>query len=308
MPSSLARHRSALVLAGVASLLPAASASAATTTLIQYPVSVDVSMRVNVDTTFESISKCTPGENGSVTYTYDYESDKAGTKGKVGNATLSLTNGQGGTGFSLGEAGGAVERGKAGAWEISFDDCLPDTNVEAPAGVSSPTCKPIKGRVEAAILLDAVSEDADGLVPLTGGDGKLVVRRKGGGGQKLGCLRLFQSTKPAADQPFDFGMGLSTFGDPRATDTFTIKLPALGAALSKLTSKKKNRISYKFSAGGPCYAMTGNTRSAQLFAASENTSGNIGPVFGIPRFERCAVDGDGVVVITRRGPVSKRTF
>lgn len=301
-------HRSliAALLVGAGTLL-AASPAQAKTTLIQYPVSVDVSMRVNVETTFESIRKCTPGENGSVNYTYDYESDKAGTKGKVGNATLSLTNGEGGTGFSLGEAGGAVERGKAGGWEISFDDCLPDTDVQAPEGVSSPTCKPIAGRVEAAILLDPAEDTPEGLTPLTGGDGKLVVRRKGGGNQKLGCLRLFQNTKPAADQPFDFGMGLSTFGDPRATDTFTIKLPALGAALAKVTSKKKNRVSYRFSAGGPCYAMTGTTGNARAYAADES-SGNIGPVFGIPQFERCAVSGTGTVVITRRGAISKRSF
>ncbi len=264
-------------------------------------------MRINVETTFESIRKCTPGENGSVNYTYDYESDKAGTKGKVGNATLSLTNGQGGTGFSQGEAGGAVERGKASAWEISFDDCLPDTDVQAPDGVSSPTCNATKGRVEAAILLEPAEDTSDGLTPLTGGDGKLVVRRKGGGNQKLSCLRLFQNTKPAADQPFDVGMGLSTFGDPRATDTFTIKLPALGAALSKVTSKKKNRISYRFSAGGPCYAMTGTTGNARTYAAAQS-SGNIGPVFGIPQFERCAVSGTGTVVITRRGAITKRSF
>ncbi len=303
---SLSRRVVALA-AGAAGLLGVAPAAQAKTTLVQYPVTVDVSMRVSVDTTFESISKCTPGENGSVNYTYDYESDKAGTKGKVGNATLSLTNGGGGTGFSQGEAGGAVERGKAGAWEISLDDCNADTDVQAPDGVSSPTCTPIKGRVEAAILLDPAEDDEDGLTPLTGGDGKLVVRRKGGGGQKLGCLRLFQNTKPAADQPFDFGMGLSTFGNAQGTDTFTIKLPALGAALAKVTSKKKNRISYNFSAGGPCYAMTGNTKNARTYAAAQS-SGNIGPVFGIPRFERCAVSGAGTVVITRRGPVTKRSF
>lgn len=292
----------------VASLFVSVCAAQAKTTLIQYPVSVDVSMRVSVDTTFESIRKCTPGENGSVSYTYDYESDKAGTKGKVGNATLSLTNGEGGTGFSLGEAGGAVERGKVGGWEMSLDDCLPETDVQAPEGVSSPSCNAIKGRVEAALLLEVAADTPEGLTPLTGGDGKLVVRRKGGGGQKLACLRLFQNTKPAAEQPFDLGMGLSTFGNPRATDTFTIKLPALGAALAKVTSKKKNRVSYRFSAGGPCYAMTGTTGNARTYAAAAQSAGHIGPVFGIPQFERCAVSGDGTVVITRRGAVTKRSF
>lgn len=302
----LSRRRTVSLLVCVGTLLAAGTAEAKTT-LIQYPVTVDVSMRVNVETTFESIRKCTPGENGSVNYTYDYESDKAGTKGKVGNATLSLTNGEGGTGFSLGEAGGAVERGKVGGWEMSLDDCLPDTDVQAPDGVSSPTCNAIKGRVEAAILLDAAADTPEGLTPLTGGDGKLVVRRKGGGGQKRACLRLFQNTTPAADQPFELGMGLSTFGDPRATDTFTIKLPALGAALAKVTSKKKNRVSYRFSAGGPCYAMTGTTGNARTYAAAQS-GGNIGPVFGIPQLERCVVSGDGTVVITRRGAISKRSF
>lgn len=299
--------RSLVLLGAAVSSLVGASPAAAKTTLVQYPVSVDVSMKVTVDETFESIDKCTPGEKGSVSYSYDFESDKAGTKGKVGNATLSLTNGAGGSGFSLGEAGGAVERGKAGSWELSLDDCVQGSNVQAPAGVESPSCKVLKGRVEAAILLEPAGDTEDGLTPLTGGDGKLVIRRKGGGAQKMSCVRLFQNTKPAADQPFDFGLGLSAIGGSKgASDTFTIKLPALGAALAKITSKRKNRLSYRFSAGGPCYAMTGTTGSARLFA--QESSGNVGVVFGIPRYETCAVKGDGVVVVTRRGPVSKRSF
>ncbi|MEH3053052.1 MAG: hypothetical protein PGN13_03455 [Patulibacter minatonensis] len=289
-------------------LVAAGPASAAKQTLVQYPVSIDVSMRVTVTEQFESIQKCTPGENGSVTYTYDFESDRAGTKGKVGNAKVSLLNGEGGSGWSMGEAGGAVERGKAGSWEFSLDDCVDGDDVKLPEGVSSPQCKTLKGRVKAAILIDPASGD-DELAPLDG-PGKLSLTRSGGGAQNRSCVRLIQNVKQVDDTDFDLSMGLSTFDQAAKAgqgDTFTIALPNLRSSLMKISGGGGTRFAHRFNVSGPCYAITGKTNKAQRSLFDDST-GNIGPVFGIPRFETCSVQGQGVVIVTRRGRVTKQSF
>lgn len=297
----------ALTCSAMLALAQAASAG----TLVQAPITIDVSMRVTVDETFESIDKCTPGENGKVSYTYDYESDTAGVKGGIASTKLSLVNGEGGSGYSVGEKNGAVETGKAGAWELSLDDCNSDTDVQAPGGVSSPTCKGLKGKVKTAISLTPPEEDDAGLTPLTGGDGTLQIQRSGGGRQNKACVRLFQNTKSTvADDGFQFAIGSSANGGtaPGTGDLFLVKLPALGAGLQKVYATKtlkKAQWTKKFQVSGPCYAMRGQ---ALQVGGDASTAGNVGPVFGIPRFETCSVTGKGVVVIRRAGKVTRTTI
>ncbi|MDO9356875.1 MAG: hypothetical protein Q7T55_24475 [Solirubrobacteraceae bacterium] len=278
--------------AATSTSLAAVAPKAGTNTRLSFKAKLDVSMEIEVKETYESIQTCTPGENGSVSYTFDYESDVAGGAKAPSTTEINLINGVGGTAKpSRGQAGGAKESGTPGQWTVSLDDCNDSTDVQPPAGVGSPQCTPLAGRVDTWLNTDGPSEEE--LTPLTS-DGTLLVQRNGGGAQKPACLRLFQKLA-SSNQIVDWDLGVSAAtGTGGINQVFAIDLPKLSRNLLEVVGKKA-RSARRFSVTGPCYATVGK-------------SYNVGPTFGSPRYETCSVSGSGVLVITRTTPVKRLKF
>ena len=317
---------SAALLAGTAGLLagaPAALAQAAPglkapgkNTRVSYKAAVDVSMQVKVSTTFESIQKCVPGENASVSYTFDYESARGRTKPTA--VPIELLNGAGGTTRpSLGAKGAAVERGSTGAYEISLDTCIPESPAERPAGIDPPQCETIKGRTAVSFATDmpgAAGDDDPAPLAFAGG---LVVNRIGGARQNRSCLRLFQETK-SVNELFEFNIGAPHFaiGVDANNDAFTgsnmgfaIRIKNFSRVLLAAAGKRAAGTA-NFKVSGPCYAMR-STASANRSATdpvAQRLETNVNPTFGSARYEKCVVDGSGTVIVRRTTKVTRLKF
>lgn len=274
---------------------PSAPIKIGTNTRITFKAKLDVSMDIQLKETFESIEQCVPGENGSVDYTFDYESDKAGGSKAPSATEIALINGIGGTSKpSKGQAGGGRESGTPGQWSFSLDDCNDSTDVKLPAGVGAPACSPLAGRVDTWLTTDPPAGDDEELTPLVS-DGTLLIQRRGGGAQKPNCLRLFQQIG-TSDGIIDWNLGASAVAATGGVNqVFKVDLPKLSKNLLEVMSKKA-RSTRKFTVSGPCYATKGTSLA------------NVGPTFGSPRYETCTVNGGGVLVITRTTPVKRLKF
>lgn len=301
---------------------PAAAAQAAPglnapgqNTRVSYKATLDVSMRVNVSTTFESIQKCVPGENGSVSYTFDYESARGGG-GKPKAVQMELLNGVGGSiKPSVGAKNAAVERGTVGDWKISLDRCLPDSPAIQPPNIERPDCKTIKGRT--AVTLSTDSDLGDDELASTSFDGGIIVNRLGGEKQNISCLRLFQETK-SVKELFEFSVSTPAYAIGLEANSnlftgsnmgFAIKIKNLDRVLLNAAAKKGSGTA-NFKVGGPCYAMTSSAKGNRkaLGPVAERLDSNVGPTFGSPRFEKCVVEGDGTVIVRRTTKVKRFKF
>lgn len=284
--------------------IAAAPAAPAKSTAVNWRGTLDVSLRVKFERTFESIEKCTPGENGSVTYTLDWEASKG--KSKPSTVNFNFINGDGGTTQPvIGAANAALEKGEVGEWKTSTDDCIDSTDVQLPPGVVQPKCNPLSGRLLMTLSTDPQDIGADDLAPLTGG-GVFSAQRLGKTSQDVSCIRFFEETDSAPDKTFQFKIGSVVQGAPLSGSlkkygsthsALAVSLKKVRTGLVKLSSTKQKQFSHTFKISGPCYAI-----AASLSGAT------IGPSFGSPRFEKCVASGAGVIIVRRTSKVNKISF
>lgn len=284
-------------------LATAPAEAAAKNTAVNWRGTLDVSLRLKFERTYESIEKCTPGENGSVTYTLDWEAARG--KGKPSTVNFNFVNGDGGTTTPvIGAAGAALEKGEVGEWKTSTDDCNPDTDIQVPPNIVRPTCNPLSGRLLMTLTTDPQDLDAE-LAPLTGG-GAFTAQRLGNEAQDPSCVRFFEDTDSAPDKTFGFKIGSVALGVPLAGNlkkygsthsALNVSLKKVRTGLLKLSSTKKTQFSHTFKIGGPCYAITASLSGA-----------TIGPSWGSPRYEKCAASGEGVIIVRRTGKVNRISF
>lgn len=292
-----------LACAGVGICAAPADAAARAGTAVNWRGTLDVSLRVKFERTFESIQSCTPGENGSVTYTLDWEGARG--KSKPSTTNFNFVNGDGGTTTPvIGAANAAFERGEVGEWKTSTDDCNDNTDVQVPANIVKPTCKPLSGRLLMTLTTDPQDLDAE-LAPLTGG-GVFSAQRLGKDAQDPNCIRFFEETDSAPDKTFNFKIGSVVTGAPLGGNlakygathsALSVSLKKVRTGLLKLSSTKKTQFSHTFKISGPCYAI-----AASLSGAT------IGPSWGSPRYEKCAASGEGVIIVRRTSKVNRIKF
>ena len=272
-------------------------------TAINWRGTLDVSLRVKFERTYESIQSCTPGENGSVTYTLDWEGARG--KSKPSTTNFNFINGDGGTTTPvIGAANAAIEKGEVGEWKTSTDDCNPDTDIQLPANIVKPTCDPLNGRLLMTLTTDPQDFDAE-LAPLTGG-GLFTAQRLGTQAQDPSCIRFFEDTESAPDKTFGFKISSVAIGAPLSGNlkkygsthsALSVSLKKVRSGLIKLSSTKKTQFSHTFKISGPCYAI-----AASLSGAT------IGPSYGSPRYEKCVASGEGVIIVRRTSKVNKIKF
>ena len=152
--------------------------------------------------------------------------------------------------------------------------------------MTGPVCKPLAGRVEAWLALTPPTTTS-GLTSLAA-DGKLVFYRRGGGPQDPSCLRYFQDTATPTNL-FDFKLSSALVSAAGRSSAFGVTLPNLSKQMTSIITGGKSSFTRRFSVSGPCYAMVGKA--------------SLGPTFGSPRYESCAVKGDGLVLVLRFGKV-----
>ena len=307
--SVLRRAVTGALLVGVVAVLPA-SAGAAPTAMAQYPVSVKVDITVTQRAIWNGIKPgCyAPQENVDMTYTWRIRTHPNGAKSAklvkpvkvilVGAGTA-IQNGTYGVPTFFGAAGGFVQSGRSGQWDLEVNyppsGCGTDPPPPVPREVVSPGCNRILGR--AAVALQPAEE------PGRNGDGTVIITRVHGpkltslgAPIKPGCFRTLHDV--------DFATLESAFSVKPRTTTVQLPLPGLHRRLAILaTVRSPKPVVYPVRFSGDCWNVRArpNVGLVRSFRPIQTA-----PHFVIGNPERegvaCMLSGQGTVTITRTGP------
>lgn len=292
----------------VALVLP--STSTAQMATAQYPVSVKVDISVTQRSIWNGIKPgCfAPQENVDVSYTWRIRTHPNGAKSAklakpvkvvmVGGAT-DLQVGTYGVPIFFGAAGGFVQSGRAGQWDLEVNyppsGCGTDPAPPVPSEVTSPTCNRIAGR--AAVALQPAEDpgrNGDGTVIITRVHGPKITSR--GAAIKPGCFRTLHQTSFATKE--------SAFGFQPRTTTLQLPLPGLHRRLTALaTLRNPKPVVYPVRFSGDCWNVSARP-SIGLVRGFRPVQTSPSFVIGNPEREgvACMLSGQGTITITRTGP------